>query len=250
MGRKYANSPIIDAVAEIRFEATKWDGAIPGIIWQDEQIRLEFGKRQDVHDLGFQLASRPEVVVQTLRPQDRVRYGREDDTAFMEVARDIVAVHHLRPYPTWERFKPLIQKGIDAYVRAAQPGRIQRAGLRYVNRIEFDGDRVELEDYFEFRPYLGSELPHDYGPFMVGAEFPFSDNRDLLRLQLTSTVPEKQGQMPVILDLDYYTARPGALEIGDIPAWLEQAHSHVEEVFEACISERMRAMLQEVKGQC
>ena len=50
----------------------------------------------------------------------------------------------------------------------------------------------------------------------------------------------------MLLDLDYYTLAPDSVPIDSIADWLEVAHGHVEEVFEACIGDKLRTMFGEV----
>jgi uncharacterized protein (TIGR04255 family) len=50
-----------------------------------------------------------------------------------------------------------------------------------------------------------------------------------------------------MLDIDYFLVQPGAVKVVDALAWVEEAHSRVEEVFEGCITDELREMFEEVK---
>jgi uncharacterized protein (TIGR04255 family) len=142
----------------------------------------------------------------------------------------------------------LIQQGVSAYCEVASPKGVQRIGLRYINRIEILGQRIELEDYLEFRPFVGPNLPQDLGPFIVGIQVPYEDSRDILRLQLANTDVQTPNIIAVMLDLNYFLAQPGQAPLDNVFEWVEVAHGHVEEAFEACITDRLRAMFEEVTG--
>jgi uncharacterized protein (TIGR04255 family) len=118
--------------------------------------------------------------------------------------------------------------------------------LRYINRIEIPGQRIQLEDYFEFRPFIGPNLPQDFGPFIVGIQVPYTDSRDMLRLQVANAAAETPDIVAIMLDLDYFLAQPGGVSKEQVFQWIEVAHSRVEEVFEACITDRLRQMFEEV----
>ncbi len=245
MGRKYRNPPIVEAICEFRFEpGTPWDMAIPGLIY--EKIKDSFPKRRQVQEVETSIVVGPEGVEHKVTPIDRMQFLREDEKALIQVGPNLLAVNHLKPYPTWQKFLPLIRQGVDAYVGAASPKGIHRVGLRYINRIEIPVARVELEDYFEFRPFVGAGLPQDYGAFIVGIQIPFEDSRDALRLQLASAAVEIPSTVAVILDLDYFLAQPGGVPIEQVFEWIEIAHCHVERVFEACVTDRLRQMFEEV----
>ncbi len=175
-----------------------------------------------------------------------MQFLREDEKALIQVDRDLLAVNHLKPYPTWQEFLPLIQQGFDAYCQIANPKGILRIGLRYINRIEVPGQRIELEDYLEFRPFVGSKLPQDFGSFIVGIQVPYERSRDILRLQLTNAATQTPSLVAAVLDLDYFLAQPNQVGIDNVFEWVELAHTHVEEAFEACITDRLRQMFEEV----
>jgi uncharacterized protein (TIGR04255 family) len=245
MGRKYRNPPIVEALCEFRFEpGAPWDMAIPGLVY--ERIRDVFPKRRQAKIFEVAVGAGPEGIEQQVIPADRIQFLREDEKALVQVGPNLLAVNHLKPYPTWQEFLPLIRQGFDAYLAAANPKGIQRIGLRYINRIEIAGERVELADYLEFRPFVGERLPQDYDPFIVGIQIPFEDSRDVLRLQLASATVEIPGTVAVMLDLDYFLAQPGGVSQDDVFKWTEIAHAHVEEVFEACITDRLRQVFEEV----
>lgn len=247
MGKKYKHPPIIEAVCEFRFEpSSPWDLTVPGLVY--EKIRDSgFPKRLPVTDVEFDFAQSAGSVRQELKTVDRIRFSREDEKAFVQVGPDKLSVHHLKPYPSWQEFEPLIMKGFDAYSIAASPKSIQRIGLRYINRIEIQGAEVKVEDYFGFYPFVGNKLPQKFGPFIVGIEIRYENSRDMLRLLLTSVKPSTLNTIGVVLDLDYFLAKPGVIALDKVPEWVNFAHGKVEEVFEACITDPLRKIFEEGK---
>ncbi|KPJ64923.1 hypothetical protein AMJ44_11930 [candidate division WOR-1 bacterium DG_54_3] len=246
MGNKYKNPPIIEAVCEFRFEpGSAWDLAVPGLVY--ERIRDTFPKRRPTRDVQLGVRQVEAGLEQELKTTERIRFLRDDEKAFMQVGPDQVAIHHLKPYPSWKGFQPLIMEGFSAYSKAASPKGIQRIGLRYINRIEIPGEKVKLEDHFEFYPFVGTKLPQDFGPFIVGIEVPYEDARDMLRVQLTSVRGSAPNMIAVLHDLDYFLAKPGSVAVDDTQEWIGVAHDKVEEVFEACIKDSLRKIFIEEK---
>jgi len=245
MGRKYRNPPIVEALCEFRFEpGAPWDMTVPGLVY--ERIRDGFPKRRQAKAFEVSVAAEPEGIGQQVLTADRMQFLREDEKALVQVGANLLAVNYLKPYTTWQEFLPLIRQGFDAYLAAANPKGIQRIGLRYINRIEIPGQRIELEDYFEFRPFIGPQLPQDFGPFIVGIQVPYENSRDFLRLQLAKASAETPNTVAIMLDLDYFLARPGEVPQDNVFEWVDVAHNHVEEAFEACITDRLRQMFVEV----
>ena len=225
MGRKYKNSPIIEALCEFRFEAgTPWDLTIPGLLY--ERIRQTFPGKRPAKHFEVTLAPTPGQVKHQLVATDRMQFLREDEKALLQVDRDLLVVNHLKPYPTWTEFLPLIRQAFKAYGDVANPKGLRRIGLRYINRIEIPGPRVELEDYLNFRPFVGAGLPQDFASFIVGIEIPYDNSRDRLRLQATTAAAQPPGAVAIMLDLDYFLAQPGQASLETVFEWLDAAHEN------------------------
>jgi uncharacterized protein (TIGR04255 family) len=175
-----------------------------------------------------------------------MQFLQADGNALVQVAQDLLVVNQLKPYPTWREFLPLIRQGFNAYQQVANPKGLHKVGLRYINRVQIPGSNIELEDYFEFLPRIGPRLPQDFGNFMAVVEFPYEGARDVLRLQMANAPSQSVDQAAVILDLDYFLAQPGHILLPSVFEWVEQAHDRVEEVFEACITNRLRTLFAEV----
>lgn len=247
MGRCYKNSPIAEALCEFRFEpSVPWDLTIPGLVY--EKIRETFPKKRQAKVLETSLSGGRESIQQQVKMTERIQFLRGDEKALVQVGSNLLAVNHLKPYPTWQEFLPLIRQGFNAYLEVATPTVIQRIGLRYINRIEIPGQRIELEDYFEFYPFIAPNLPQDLGSFIVGIVVPY-DSRDSLRLQITTAPIERPNTVAVLLDLDYFLAQPGQVSLDKVFEWVEVAHTRVEEAFEACITDRLRQIFEEMIGK-
>ncbi len=236
----------MEAVCQFRFEAgSPWDMAIPGLIY--EKTRQTFPKRKQFKRIDVNLLATDDSVSPEVNAIDEIRFMREDEKAFLAVSPHMLSVNMLRPYSSWTDFLPLIKKGFQTYFEIANPKGLNRIGLRYINRIEFDetenGDehKIELDDYFEFRPHIGDKINQVYHSFNVIIEQALEDARDNLRIRLTNEGARKHPQIAIILDLDYSTRKvslDGAFD------WVDKAHTTVYNTFEACISEKLRAKLE------
>lgn len=245
MGKRYKNSPIIEAVCEFRFEPGQpWDLTIPGLLY--ERVRHDFPLRRQAPQFHFSLAPGPEECKGQVQPTGRMQFYSNDEKSLVQVGRDLLAVNRLKPYPTWQEFTPQIREAFDAYCEVANPNGIRRIGLRYINLIGVPGDRIEPEQYFHFRPFLGTHLPAEFASFIVGFEVLYEDSRDRLRLQLSTAASEKPSVTAIMLDLDYFLAQPGKVQVAACFDWLEIAHARTEEMFEASITDRLRALFEEV----
>lgn len=246
MGRNYRNPPVIEAVCEFRLTPdTKWDLTIPGLIYG--KVSKEFPNKEERTIQEVEFVTTEQGLEQRLRTHERVLFLTDDRKTFIQVSPGLLAINALAPYPSWEGFKPRIENAFRALTTEVEIKGLQRIGLRYVNRIQVPVRSVALEDYFNFYPFLGPNLPQDMSNFIVGCILSFFTKRDACRLQLAPAVSEAQDSSALLLDLDYYLAAPQAVGPDNALDWVENAHQQVEQVFEGCLKERLREIFQEVE---
>lgn len=248
MSRKYSNPPLVEALCEFQFIPSQpWDITIPGLLY--EKIKGVFPEKQQ--QMGFELGIQAKEGGMTehkigLAPP-RMQFFRANKTALVQVGPDLLTINHLKPYPTWESFKPLILNNLGIYQEVAKPKGFKRIGLRYINRIEFDRGPIELSDYFNYYLFIPKGLPQIHDVFNVRIEIPYEDGREHLLLTLASMVPEKQGILTLLLDLDYIMTISESVSLEQTAVWLEKAHTIVETAFEACITDKCRILFGEEK---
>lgn len=245
MPKRYSNPPIIEALCEFQFEPNAaWDLTVPGLIY--EEIKDTFPKRLQLQLHSSQISlngiDTTEITGQVV---PLMRFQRTDDLALIQIGPNLLTVHHLKPYPSWEEFFPLIERGLTTYRKIVNRQVLQRITLRYINRIEIPTPII-LERYFEFRPLIAKKL-QNINAFMVGIQIPYQDSRDILNLQLSSIPSESNDKAVILLDLSYILANPSAITWDAVPEWIQNAHENVEEMFEASITEELRALFEEIK---
>lgn len=243
---KYGKPPIVEVVCEFRFvPGQPWDAAIPGLVYS--RVSQTFPKRKTLRNLQSELIPAEGGIRQHVELTERAQFLRDDEKAFLQIGPDFLAVNHLAPYPTWDKFVPLISEAYDGYRTVTKPSGLKRIGLRYINRIVFPGDSLEFSDYLKFYPFTGPELPQNIHNFVVGVQSSY-EQKDVLRVQLSSADPDESGRVTMLLDLDYFLARPESVGLEQGLDWVNRAHDRVLSVFEACLTERTRQMFDPLKG--
>jgi uncharacterized protein (TIGR04255 family) len=244
MPQSYPAPPLVEALCEFQFlPAEPWDITVPGRLY--ERVREEFPEREQHATLRVGFQQQEGGLEQRLEMPPRMRLVRSDRSALIQVGPDLLAVNQLRPYPTWGPFRELVLSTLERYVEIARPLGLKRIGLRYINEIEVPAEKVELKDYFGYYPHLPASLPQEHGEFVARVALPYEEERDRLQVTLSSKPMAQAGHVAFILDLDYAAVRSGSVELTALPEWLEAAHSRVELVFEACITEATRKLFRE-----
>ena len=254
MSRQYSNPPLREAVCEFRYRADgHWDLASPGLIYS--VLSNEFPRRlaeRSPAALAAPVFGSPDLVPHEVQvefrvgPQEPLKFWREsDEYGHIAVAPYSLSVHHFKPYPSWEGFSGIIDRSAKAYQEVLKPTKVQRIGLRYINDIDLDQTPASLEEFFDFYPFVGSNLPQNLSTFQCLVQCAFEDARDSLILRMTTVPKSKEQNAQVVLDLDYFLAQPDHFELTETAKWLEQAHSNLESVFEGCLKEPARKLFYE-----
>lgn len=246
MPTKYEKSPIIEAICEfILSPESKWDSTIPGLFY--EKIRDIYENKEDRKIQEIELVNSPEGLRQKLTTQQRILFLTNDKKTSIQLGPNLLAVSRLNPYQSWKLFKPEINRGFTTLSSVLDVKGIQRIGLRYINKIRIPGEKIRMEDYFELRPFLGSNLPQIMKSFIVGFTLPCAGDRDSCTVQLTSAAPEQPGSLDFLLDIDYALVKPQSVLEIDALEWVENAHATIESIFEGCIKDSLREIFKEIK---
>lgn len=248
MRKKYKNPPLIEALCEFYFtpEMSQDFDRIIALFY--EEVRTSFPKKDQLQLQASQITinngGNAEITQQLL---PIVRFQHNNGQVLIQVGQDLLTINHLKPYTSWEDFLLSVEMGLNAYRNVVRPKSSYRIALRYINRIEITGDRINLEDFFEFRPFTGQKLLQDFAAFSLGIQIPHEEARDILSVQLASVGSESPGTVVMVLDLTYSLVKPGGITFDNFSEWMTDAHSRIEDAFEDCITDRLRNLFGEEK---
>lgn len=238
---RYEKPPIVESVFECRFPAdSAWDLAVPGLLYQELKDLFPQRERRLFGEMRFENV--PEGLLQQVRPVEQVIFRTLEKNTYVQISSGKISVHRQPPYGSWRDFGPLVGRVIKTAANVMGQQKTERLGLRYINRVTLPGEIVDLEEYFDFRPNPGDRLPKVLGRFHLLVEFPFAEARDLCRVQLSTALAEQPSHSAFLLDLDYFNLRQGAVDLTGAPAWIEEAHTRIEDAFEGCITDRSRVL--------
>lgn len=244
MNRRYNNPPVEEALCDFQFiPGQPWDMTIPGLLY--EKIRDEFPIKEQQMGLGIGFRPKEGGIEQRVEIPQRMQFLRSDKSSLVQVGRDLLTINQLKPYPTWETFKPMILQNLKIYQAIAKPKGLRRIGLRYINKITFEEYPIEATDYFNYYPTIPTGLPQMHEAFHVKVEIPYEDGGDRLLLTFSTATPGKSQALTLVLDLDYIMAIPERVPIDQADAWVEKAHKIVEAAFEACVTDKCRNLFGE-----
>ena len=240
--KHYTNPPLIEALCEFHFDpSTPEDLTVPGLLYAALEDKYPIKRQQSL--LNQQFLATPKGPHANINMVNRLQFFNKTETALVQINPHFLSVNHLKPYPTWDKFLPMVEEVLRRYYDIVNPSRCLRMGVRFINRIELPGPQSSLGEYFEFRPHLGSLVPKDFIECTVGITLPFKQKEEALRLQLTS-LPGGPETIPIMLDLNYFRT-DGNMDLDNVIKWLDGAHENIESVFEAAITDSCRALFHE-----
>jgi len=249
MSKRYKVPPIVEALCEFQFANTDldvpWDITLIGLVY--DKLKGIFPKKQQL-PLNLAIVASSEINEQNeeipLLPL--IRLSSSDDTKLVQLGQNLLTVNHLKPYSSWEEFLPIIENALKEYIDVAKPKKFRRLALKYNNRIEVPKIDINLEKLFQFRPLIPQNLSENIEAFLIGANLP-QNEEDVLRMQLGTINSGNPDTLAFLLEITYVFSRPREIPLADALQRLDTAHKHVEEAFEACLTNELKQMFGEVK---
>lgn len=236
---RYAQPSIIEALCEFVFvPGAPWDFTVFGNFANALGGRLP--TREQVQVMAVNVRSVADGIEMVREP--RLRFLDDARTRLAQVGTNWLSANVLPPYPHWPSFRAFILESLEAYIKAASPSKIERMTLRYI-----DGITPPIQDKFQLGDWVQAGSPY------IPSALRDSSKDALSRLQkqtvggaeVVSVVlqPDPQGRLSIMLDTEV-VLHDLELEPNTIGRRLDELHGRVVDIFEACISDNTRQILQ------
>lgn len=237
--REYANPPVVEALCEVYFADSRWDDTVPGRFF-DRVQSMGFSEKEPVqrHEAQVHLGA-PSGPTPVVRQDTRMRFRSADRARVVQIESDLVVVNQLRPYPTFADWSPSVLAVARTFAELVEAAGVSRIGLRYINRINLPGSRVNLREWFMVAPQIPSAWEDTSGSFLIRVERKVAENLGLI---LTfGSAPSAAGESSFMLDLYAVHTLQAPASVESLPPLLEDAHACIEDAFEGSITESLRA---------
>lgn len=248
IGRKYKKPPVVEALCEIFFSGSKWDGTIPGLFF--DKIKDIYPKKRELEQIGVEVSVSKDIQgSRVMRGGKRIQFIKEDKSQLIQIEKDLLVINQLKPYPRFEDWKPVIDKMLDLYVELTRPESIRRLGIRYINRIVIPSNKFKMEDYFYLYPEVPQTLEAMHGRFMMRLDIPPKNKNHLLVITF-GTAPSNSPKVSTeMLDLYDIFAPTKSLPVIDAEKYIIEAHENIEIAFENSVTQKTRDLFEEEEGK-
>ena len=247
MSKTYKNPPLTEAVCEFRFAI---DGAHSGeqvsAFYKKIKGNFPLQKKGKMHQLQFKIEAdkTPEENKQSFNQDFREfeQYFSTDEKYFVQLDGGRVSIHRIKPYTAWGEFLPLVQNVYHSFIESFSAEKVERIGIRYINEIVLPTDGFSFADYFTVNASLPSLENNIQLSIFLGSVFEQEKGRDAIKVQFVEKqVVEQTLNRTFVLDFDYFLVNP-VVAFGEIDAWLNTAHTNLENVFEGMVKEKTKQL--------
>jgi uncharacterized protein (TIGR04255 family) len=244
--RHYTKASITEALIDLRVELPS-ELALAALREIQRSIESDYPIVEDlmVAQGSFQAGSN----VTATASQSRVGYRclSSDEKRILQARVDGFTFSQLAPYDTWETLRNEAQKLWQVYSSVTQPKTIQRVAVRYINRLDLPIDAsgsLDFKDYLRTVPEISPHLPQGLSDYFMQLQIPQPDLQASLILNEAIFPPVTQNIVSVLLDIDLFSTVEFFADHEAAWGLLEKFHDRKNEIFEACITDRTRELLQ------
>lgn len=201
---KYSNPPIKEAVFDIQVTGLDY------ITEEDiENLHPFFEvnypqKKKTLNIFGdFEIKQNDEINSFTKTQFRGVIFSNKKNNKQVQFRVDGFTLNFLSPYSDWDEFYKEALLLWEIYFNALKPKKINRIGLRYINKIEIPLPLVSFQEYILNMPPIPKSLPQLYNSFFMQIQVPCENNEYNAVITETIETPTKE-LVPFILDIDIF----------------------------------------------
>lgn len=238
--KKYNNPPLTEAVFELFFESSNWSPAIPGIFYSKVQKKYPIISQSPG---GFGISFGPKGLQLGPGNNNLTQFKSKDGTSIIQLSNNLLTVNKLPEYGGWESYKLMILKALDVLKEVLDIKKVNRIGIKAINKIEINKHTYEnFKDFFTVYPLLpeGSNI----SSIQLNYETPVNSD-DILAISLATLNKEKGYEAPTLFQL--YFTKIKNVSIQEIEDWIEIAHEHLHNAFEISLTEKCKKSFDNVQ---
>jgi len=239
--KHYSRAPITEALIDLRVELP--DGVTLSTLDLDAGITADYPMRQEL--MSFQGPMVASSSVEATASQNQVGYifSSSDQTQIFQSRLDGFTFSRFTPYDGWETFRDEAKRLWSMYQSVTNPKGIVRLALRYINRLDLPSPLEDLKDYLRTVPEVSPDLPQGLSGYFMQLQIPQEDLSSQLILNQAIIPPSSPDVFSILLDIDLVRETDLPNDYAALWHILEQLHSRIDQVFESCITDRIRELI-------
>jgi uncharacterized protein (TIGR04255 family) len=238
--RHYSRAPITEAIIDFQVELPEGVGLADLERCQD----VAYAGKKELTTQFVDAESGREVPMLARSRQVGFLFTSADEKQLFQARSNGFTVHRLAPYEGWGPFRDEARRLWDLYCQRVRPRKVGRVAVRYVNRLDLPSPVKEMKDYLRTFPEVAPGLPQELAGFSMQLLIPQQDIQATLALREMAVPPAAPGVESVILDIDLFRTEGIPSDDAWLWAFIESLRARKNEIFEACITDRTREVIQ------
>lgn len=238
----FPNAPITEAILDIRAELPE-DIRLEDLAVFQNSIRERFPEKKErySYEAGFQFSQEG---ISTTPPQQKIDGHLFESLADKKVVQgrlDGFTFNKLKPYENWEVFRKEGRELWNLYSTIAQPSKVIRIALRYINRIEIPLPLKEFEEYILTFPSIAPKLPQAVAQFFMRLVIP---NAEIGANAIITLALEKAADQKLSLIFDIDVSRDAVYVDNKEEIWndFEKLRIFKNEIFHNSITDKTKEL--------
>jgi len=244
--KHYSKAPIVEAIIDIQVKMAEGFSheALNAV---HSKLSERFPTKAPIQ--MFQMDMEPDVQVEgemqfsSSKTEIGLRLTSTDNSRILQVREMGFTYSHLPPYTSWEVLRAEAHEAWHIFVEQCKPQTVVRCALRFVNRIEIPKPSIELRDYFCLYPEVPKGIPQDVSGMFMQLQMPQKDLEGIAIVNQAVAEPTSPGTVSVLLDFDLFQVREYTPEDESIWHYLDKLRDRKNELFEACITDETRRLI-------
>jgi len=238
----FPNPPITEAVIEILVQLSK-NITINDLIKCHDNLKDRFPEvvEQKVFKAGFQFGKKASTL-----PSEESTIGyvlkSSQDQKVVQSRLNGFAFSKLKPYENWKKFCSEAHELWNIYREIANPTKISRISLRYLNRIEVPYPFKDFNEYILTNPQIAPNLPQAVSNLFMRLEIPNYDIPAKAILIQTMEQPTQDKKIPLILDIDVLRENEYIKNMDDVWVDFESLREYKNEIFFNSITDKTKEL--------
>lgn len=241
--KHYSKAPIIEAIIDLRCEFTG-EPSPEHLGRVQELMESDFPLREELMEFKAELA--PATGLTSEQKAIGFRLLTKERTKIAGIGIEGFTFSWLAPYDRWDSLREEAFRLWTLYRSVTNPVRINRVGVRFINRLDFprsDGEGVELDQYLRTAPRIAPELPQRLESFFLRFQLALA-GEPMANVTITETgvAPASPDVVSVILDIDAFAR---SLRATSKDEWeiIERLRHEKNFAFESCITDATRKLI-------
>lgn len=239
MPTHYPNAPITEAIIDLQVTlADDIDRALLKL-----NVLPDYPKEEKIVEAVGQMAVGPRGGSASVQ-QSAIgwKFTSSDQKQIIQSRINGFTFSRLAPYDSWEPFRSEARRLWDTYRNTLNPQVVGRIAVRYINRIDIPGDRVDLKEYLRTSPEIAPELPQQLEGYFMQLRLPYSFSSAHCLINQTIVPSAHENVISVVLDIDLFRSQDLPQQEEDVWACFESLHAGKNTIFEACITDNTRRL--------